>query len=298
MALTLFPRFGSFFDEFDHYGMDVGPAVHARESENALIMEFEVPRYRAEDLKVEVRGDTLIVSGHRPEDRPHYNQMYDQFLFGEAPSNSFRRAFHIPQGFDPAKVSHELSFGVLTVTIARRPTPPPKAAAPAPVKVPIAGAPTPSGTVATQPTTDSRGLTVMSTSTPAEYNAVAHMKWPPKVQVDDSNDRIKYTCTMPPSMTADHIDLSLRGRSLNLAVNSQRKVTKKDKDGNVVFNEEQAVSYSTPLLVPEGTNASDISTEFNNGTLTITVSKHANPTQNVPVTQPAAGPATGAAPKK
>jgi HSP20 family molecular chaperone IbpA len=282
MALSLFPRFGSFFDEFDHYGMSVGPAVHVRESETALILEFEVPRYRAEDLRVEVRGDTLVVSGRRPEERPHHDYAYNQFLFGETPSNSFRRAFQIPRGFDPTKVAHELSFGVLTVTIARRPTPPPL---PEPVKVPIAGAPASTAVAAPQTSTDSRGLTVTSTASPAEYNAVAQMKWPPKVKVDDSENAIRYTCSMPPSVTGDHIDLSLRGRTLNLAVNHQRKVQKKDKDGNVVFNEEQSVSYSTPLLVPEGTVASDISTEYKDGNLTITVSKHANPTQKVPVAQ-------------
>jgi len=283
MALSLEPRFGSFFDEFDHYGMTVGPAVHLRESDSALIIELEVPRYRAEDLRVEVRDDTLVVSGNRPEGRPHYDDAFSQFLFGEAPSNAFRRAFHIPQGFDPAKVAHELSFGVLTVTIARRPTPPPQ---PAPVKVPIAGAPS-TAVTAPQTTTDSRGLTVTSTALPAEYNAVAQMNWPPKVKVDDSENAIKYTCSMPPSLTGDHIDLSLRGRSLNLAVNHQRRVEKKDKDGNVVFNEEQAVSYSTPLLVPDGTTAKDISTEFRDGNLVVTVSKPPNPTQTVPVTQAA-----------
>jgi HSP20 family molecular chaperone IbpA len=282
MALSLFPRFGSFFHEFDQFGM-YGPHVHMRESEDALIMEFEVPRYRAEDVKVEVRGETLIVSGERPLDRPHYSDGFSQFLFGEAPSNSFRRAFHIPSGFDPKNVSHELNYGVLTIKIGKVPT----------QKVPVAGhiaaaggaaAPKQSGELIKQQT-DSRGLTVSSTMSAEEYNAIANMKWPPKIHVDDSNDRIRYTCTMPSTMTPDHIELTLRGRSLNLAVNNQRKVTKKDRDGNVVFNEEQAVSYSTPLLVPEGTQASDISTEYNNGTLTITVSKHANPTQSVPVTQ-------------
>jgi len=88
---------------------------------------------------------------------------------------------------------------------------------------------------------------------------------------------------MPPTVTSDHLDLNLQGRNLTLGVHHQLQQVKKDTAGNTVFNQQQSVQYSTNLIVPEGTSASDISTEYTNGNLTITVSKHDNPAQSVPV---------------
>jgi len=279
MALSLFPRFGTFFDDFDFLGANSGPAFHVRESDTALILELEVPRYRHEDITVEQRANNvLVVTGNRPDERPHHDQSYNQFLYGDTPSTRFRRAFSVPPGFDGSKATHSLQFGVLSIVI-------PRAAAP-PTPTPIAIANT-KGEVVSAPAPgevkDKRGLIVTATSTPAEYNAVAKMKWPPQIKVDDQNDAITYTATMPPSVTADHIDLHFVRDGLRLGVHHQRQLVKKDDKGNVVFNEEQSVQYSTMLKVPDGTTAQDVSTSYDNGTLVVKVSKHPNPTQSVPV---------------
>lgn len=279
MALSLFPRFGSFFDDFDAFGMSVGPAVHVRESQDGIVLELEVPRYRAEELSVEVKGRNLVIQGKRNMTAEHEQS---QFLVGDAPMSSFRRVVYIPETFTVEKETHELNFGVFSIRIPRAPTPPPP---PPPQPLPIGGAAAAPAQApgAIVPFTDKHGLQVTATSTPAEYNAVATMRWPPKVKVDDSNDKITYTASMPPSVGRDHIDLSLDGQNLHFTVHHQRNVVKKDAKGNVVYNQDQSVQYSTNLQVPQDTTAADISTTYEQGQLVITVTKHANPAQQVPV---------------
>lgn len=280
MALSLFPRFGTFFDDFDYFGSNAGPAIHVRESDGALTLELEVPRYRPEDITVEHRANNvLVVAGNRPEDRPHHDFAFNQFLYGEAPSSRFRRAFQVPPGFDGSKATHAVNFGVLSIVIPRA------AAPPKPTPIAIAGATSGKNADAhtNEPVVDKHGLTVTATSTPAEYHAVSRMKWPPTIKTDDSNDAITYTASMPPSVTADHIDLQLQRDGLRLGVHHKRQLVKKDDKGNVVFNEESSVQYSTNLRVPEGTTPQDVSTTYENGSLVVKVAKHADSKQQVPV---------------
>jgi len=246
-----------------------------------LTLEFDVPRYRVEDITVEHRGNNvLVVAGNRPDERPHHDGRFNQFLYGEAQSARFQRAFSVPFGFDGSKATHALNYGVLSIVI-------PRAAAPSrPLPIPIAGG-KPTGEVAapatSEPVKDKQGLIVTATSTPAEFNAVANMKWPPQIKVDDTNDVITYTSTMPPTVTADHIELNFVRDGVRVGVHHQRQLVKKDDKGNVVFNEEQSVQYSTVLRVPEGTTPQDISTSYSEGTLVVKVTKHANPAQAVPI---------------
>jgi HSP20 family molecular chaperone IbpA len=275
--MSLFPHIGFGFEDF---GFNLGPSVHTRATEEGLTLELEVPRYRQEEIEVKVEPhNTLVIAGKRANEMSRH----DRFLFGDTPSTSFRRALHIPYEYDTSKMKWELSHGVLVITIPHAPQVKP----PEPQRLPIAGSQTAQpqthqqgGTLTTR---DKHGMELSTTSNPEEFQAVARMNWPPKIKREEADGRITYTCSMPPTVTSDHLDLSLQGRNLTLGVHHQLQQIKKDSAGNTVFNQQQSVQYSTNLLVPEGTSASDISTSYNNGNLTITVSKHDNPSQSVPV---------------
>lgn len=274
--LSLFPRFGTFFDDMDMY--HGGPTIHTREThDGSLVLEVEVPRYTAADIKVAVRGDVLEVAGQLPAAAQNDR---DQFLYGEPQMSQFKRAVRIPAWFDASKETHQVANGVLTIVVPPRPAPAP------PVHLPIAKPVAPSRELTSTTTTDKHGLIVKTTGgSAAEFNAVSHLKWPPRVQVDDSDNQLKYTCTMPASVPAECIDLDFQGNNLRLSVHHTRQLSKQDQHGKTVFDESQSVQFSNLLRVPEGTKAEDISTAYNGGNLVITVSKHPNPTQAVPVTE-------------
>lgn len=118
-----------------------------------------------------------------------------------------------------------------------------------------------------------------------EFNNIAHIKWPPHIQVDDSNNQLRYTCYMPATVPLECIELNLRGNRLELGIHHTRQLTKQDQKGATVFDEQQSVNYSTSLRVPQGTSVGDISTSFNGGYLVITVSKNSSASQDVGVTQ-------------
>jgi HSP20 family molecular chaperone IbpA len=231
------------------------PYFQVRESEKAAMIELEVPRYRAEDLSVDCDADhgTLTVTGRRGAS---HDTEFSNLVYASSPLGSFRRSFSFaPSFYDVSKFSTKLDAGVFQVIVPKK-TPPP-----APKALTIFGG-------------NTEGQLVTAT-TPEEFKAIRNTKWPPVIRHDETAQALTYTCEMPPSVKKDHIQLSLSGRALTLSIGYDYSVKSKN------CQESQSLSYSTTLAVPEGTNASDITTAMDNGVLTLTLAKH----QTVPVVE-------------
>jgi HSP20 family protein len=93
------------------------PDADVFETEDALVVRFELAGVASEDLRVSVDGPQVRVRGVRatapgaPVKRLH--QM-------EIASGPFERRVHIPVAFDRERVSANLSNGFLTITLQKR----------------------------------------------------------------------------------------------------------------------------------------------------------------------------------
>ena len=115
----------SFFDDWFSYptarafpnSTDFSPRVNIRETEESLVLTFELPGMKKEEIKVAVKDDALTVSGER-EFRSESND--DEYVRRELRSGSFSRSFTLPDTVDADKVNADYRDGLLEITLAKR----------------------------------------------------------------------------------------------------------------------------------------------------------------------------------
>jgi len=91
-----------------------GFPVDVHESEQAYFLTFDVPGISREDIKIEVQGDTLTVSGERKtenyEDRRAIGPRERGYGF-------FSRSFTLPEAVNSEKIEASFENGVLEVAV-------------------------------------------------------------------------------------------------------------------------------------------------------------------------------------
>ncbi len=91
-----------------------GFPVDVHESETGYFLTFDVPGIAREDIKIEVQGDTLTVSGERKseayEDRRAIGPRERGYGF-------FSRSFTLPEAVDSGKIQANFDNGVLEVAV-------------------------------------------------------------------------------------------------------------------------------------------------------------------------------------
>ena len=93
------------------------PRVDAFETDDALIVRYELAGFEAEDLEVTVEDGTLTVKGDRTFETPEEARRHRT----EIATGSFSRSLRIGDGFDRESVGAELTNGVLEITLRKRP---------------------------------------------------------------------------------------------------------------------------------------------------------------------------------
>jgi HSP20 family protein len=91
------------------------PRVDIYETEHALVMQFDLPGVKQDDLDIKVEKDTLIIQGER---KPADN--FENYRRVERVYGAFTRVFSIPDYIDRDGVEANLSNGVLTLTLKKR----------------------------------------------------------------------------------------------------------------------------------------------------------------------------------
>lgn len=108
------------------------PAVNIRETDDALIVEAELPGLDVGDVEISVAGDELLLKGARPECAA--GQQPEGSGNGEPPrkecatwhrrergTGAFERRITLPVPVDASRVDARLTNGVLTVTCPKAP---------------------------------------------------------------------------------------------------------------------------------------------------------------------------------
>ena len=104
-------RFGHRVAEF------FSPPSDATASNEAYVIEIELPGVREEDIHVEVHGDQMTVSGEKRSSR---NEKTDSYIFSERTYGAFRRSFRFPPDVDEAGIEAHSEDGILRITLPKK----------------------------------------------------------------------------------------------------------------------------------------------------------------------------------
>jgi HSP20 family protein len=137
-ALTLQRHLNSIFEEAGRStaslleGDSFVPLVDIFEDDQKVVMKFEVPGMKQEDLDIRIENKTLHVSGERKFETETSEQNYHRI---ERRYGSFARSFTLPETVDAEKVQASYDAGILTVEMAKRAEAKPKQ-----IKIAVGGA--------------------------------------------------------------------------------------------------------------------------------------------------------------
>jgi HSP20 family protein len=109
----MFEQFGKPFGWAAEAGR-YAPAMDIRETDEAYIVEADVPGLRRDDIQLEVADNVLTIKGERKDEKQEKEKNYHRV---ERHFGSFVRSVAIPGGIDSSKVSARFDSGVLTVTL-------------------------------------------------------------------------------------------------------------------------------------------------------------------------------------
>lgn len=94
------------------------PAVDVVATPRAYLIRMELPGLGLEDVRVEVQGRDLLVSGERRCEPECADTVYQVLECNRGP---FGRVFSLPPDADPAKIAAALKNGLLILTVPRCP---------------------------------------------------------------------------------------------------------------------------------------------------------------------------------
>lgn len=90
------------------------PSVDMCETDEAIIVEVELPGVRQEDIRIEVEGDILHITGER---RATTTQQGRNYLRVEQHYGQFSRQLRLPRSVQRDAIAATFEAGVLTLTL-------------------------------------------------------------------------------------------------------------------------------------------------------------------------------------
>jgi HSP20 family protein len=90
------------------------PPVDIYEADDSFVVTVEIPGVERDDVRVEVSGSELSISGNRGFDAVCSKESYHRL---EGVRGRFRRSFSLPEPLDSARVTANLKDGVLRVVL-------------------------------------------------------------------------------------------------------------------------------------------------------------------------------------
>jgi HSP20 family protein len=120
----LMSQFEEFINDFDRdltptlrgAGMDFSPAVDIEESENKFLVTVDLPGMKKEEIKIELSGNSLHISGERRRETK------DEGRYTERSYGKFMRMFSLPAQVDAEKIDAHFENGVLHITLPKAET--------------------------------------------------------------------------------------------------------------------------------------------------------------------------------
>ncbi|MFO0918809.1 MAG: Hsp20/alpha crystallin family protein [Planctomycetaceae bacterium] len=95
------------------------PAADLSETDDSLQIRMDMPGLKAEEINIEVSGNTIRITGEHKEEKEEKGKTYHRI---ERRSGSFARAMTLPAQVKEDKVTAECKDGVLTITLPKTET--------------------------------------------------------------------------------------------------------------------------------------------------------------------------------
>jgi len=97
-------------------GQTYQPSVDIYENEQELVLQADVPGVRRDDVEIDLDQDVLTISGRVSlDDYDGLRPVYSEFNVG-----NFYRRFSLGETVDQARITADMSDGVLTVTLPKK----------------------------------------------------------------------------------------------------------------------------------------------------------------------------------
>jgi HSP20 family protein len=90
------------------------PALNLTETDNQLELSMDLPGISADEVDIELSGNTLRVSGEHKEEKEEKGKRFHRI---ERQTGSFFRSVELPCAVDEDKIDAECKNGVLKVTL-------------------------------------------------------------------------------------------------------------------------------------------------------------------------------------
>jgi len=117
---AMFPGFGNAFDNFlkmdYNYGESV-PSVNVTENEKAYQMEYLVPGFKKDEIKVALEQNVLTVTAEKKTETTDEQKRYTRKEFS---FSTFKRSFTLPENIDTDRMLAKHEHGILNVTIPKK----------------------------------------------------------------------------------------------------------------------------------------------------------------------------------
>lgn len=110
-------RFHSLLSEFDSRDSSLNgftPVVNTREGEFAYHVDADLPGVKKDDIKINVKGNMITISGERKYKKEINEKDYHRV---ETSFGKFERSFTLPEGADIENITASNEDGVLEVVI-------------------------------------------------------------------------------------------------------------------------------------------------------------------------------------
>lgn len=111
---SLFDRY--FNDAFANFNKELSfrPNVDVAETEKSFELSFSLPGMKKEDIKVNIEGNVLTVSGERKWNKEEKNKSFHSI---ETQYGAFTRSFELPDTVEIEKIDANYKDGVLTLEL-------------------------------------------------------------------------------------------------------------------------------------------------------------------------------------
>lgn len=90
------------------------PSLDLSETDDSLQVRMDVPGIKANEINIEVSGNTIRISGAHKEEKEEKGKTFHRV---ERRSGSFSRTLALPAAVKEEKVTAECKDGVLTITL-------------------------------------------------------------------------------------------------------------------------------------------------------------------------------------
>ncbi|MBT5264680.1 MAG: Hsp20/alpha crystallin family protein [Rhodospirillaceae bacterium] len=104
-------RFGSKVAEF------FTPASDAAATDDAYVVEVELPGVKEEDINIELHGNVVSVKG---EKRSSHEEKGKTYYFSERSYGAFQRAFRLPPDVDESRIEARAEDGILSLRMPKK----------------------------------------------------------------------------------------------------------------------------------------------------------------------------------